>query len=103
MSIDWKKPIRTVNTKCPVNYKQLLDNLAQKLHLVEIYDDLIVVKDDGTLPGDSRSFLENVPEEKWKIVATTKETYASKAEAEAVMRELFFKHNWEVISQRQYK
>lgn len=99
MKIDWKKPLRIVDIDdLEVIYLQQLDNVSEPMHLIKVGEQLIAIYGDGVLPGEDRPWIENIPEETWKIVATSKETFSSKEEAETVASSLMFKNNWTIES-----
>jgi hypothetical protein len=95
MSIDWDKPIRVINfPEWEVTYIQELDNAAEIVHLIKLDDQTIAIYNDGVLPGEDTPWVENIPE--WKIVATSKETYTSRKEAEDAVYGFGNKSSWDI-------
>lgn len=97
MKIDWKKPLRIVDIDdLEVIYLQQLDNVSEPMHLIKVGEQLIAIYGDGVLPGEDRPWIENIPEETWKIVATSKETFSSKEEAELAVSGFLGKTKWDI-------
>lgn len=92
MSIDWDKPLRTIEYHSPIEYVKKLDNIHTELHLVKLNRQTLVVTYTGYLPGSVYKWLENAPEEEWRIVGTTTRSYPSEEEAK---RELAYLTNRE--------
>jgi hypothetical protein len=95
MSIDWTKPLRVIEfPSWEVIYVQQLDNVSEPVHLIKVDDQTIAVYSDGVLPGEDIPWLENIPE--WKIVATSKETFSSKEDAENTVAGFLGKAKWDI-------
>lgn len=97
MSIFWKKPLRIVDLhEAKVIYLKRLDNVSETVHLIEVDGRVMAIYDDGVLPGENCPWIENIPEDQWKIVATSKKTYSSKEEVEKDLSTMLFRNNWDI-------
>ena len=104
MSIDWKKPIRIIDlTDLEVIYLQQLDNVSEPMHLIKVNEQMIAIYGDGVLPGEDRPWVENIPEDKWQIVAIAKETFSSLQEAEDAVDEFRNKSQWNIKCEKVQK